>query len=160
MNEIIAWVLCISVASIVGGLVRVLAPNGNVQTALHTAVGVFLIACFLLPLLNLKTIDWSTILEFNAAYESNQTLADTVTQQTEFAVQDKVREIAEGKVRECGAQAVSIAVDVENAQEGINVTEIRAVILDTEPNLAEKVKKALEAAFDVPVQVAAEHEIK
>ena len=154
MNQILSFVICVSVASVIGGMVRMLAPNGSMATALHTAVGIFLIACFFLPLIQLKNVDWSVFFEEEGAYDYQDALAQTVDSQTEFQINLMVKQAVEESAAACQAQLSRVSVELKKEEQGgYRVERIEAELFKSDEQLAQQLEQRLKREWKTQVKV-------
>ncbi len=84
MDGIKSWIITLMVAAIVGEILLMIAPQGNVSKILKIAVSVFFLGCFLTPFATLGSGGLEDIsFDYHSGVEENTSaLDDTMQQQT------------------------------------------------------------------------------
>lgn len=84
MNQVKIWVFSICTAAIVGSIVQILSPSGNMEKVMKVVVGIFFLSCTFVPLATLlPNINY----EFEAGSldqitEINENMQNEITKQT------------------------------------------------------------------------------
>lgn len=155
MEGIREWVLAVCAAAIGGGLVHMLAPQGNVQKVLKVSLSVFFLCCLLSPV-------WSgdLQLEFEQAQDAPEGTQRTeeLQQAYEDTIEAQVRaQLAEAvriRLGENGITCLQIVINTTTTQTGsIDISSVTVELDEGYSDRAEDVEREVEELLGICPEV-------
>ncbi len=133
MEEIKNWIIVLMVAAIVGEILLMLAPQGNVSKILKIAVSVFFLGCFLAPFAALGDGDLEKIsFDYQSGVNSNAAeLDETMQQQTLEEFKNNIEQIASVNLKDLEISAQKIEAEVNMQEENSIQIDCISIWLDS-----------------------------
>jgi len=157
MDSIKAWAITICFAALAAGLANIIAPKGNLEKVYKFAVSLFFLCCVLVPLFNLKGINFNLNIQTDQQLQ-NGSFQKSVDEQKLAETQSSISGLITDECKKRGVTPSGVSVTASADKSGaisINsaVVTLKQVDMAKKDDISAAVKDAL--GIDITVKEGA-----
>lgn len=154
MEGIKQLILGLAISSVLGALVIIFAPNGNLSRTIRIAVSLFLIAMIIIPASNIaKSGSFSTEMP---DYSQDDIDTSEIQSTLEEQIKKKTEKSVEEVVSECGASNAEIIVSTSETDSKISIDSVKVILPIQYMSIYNKIEKNIYSKLGIKADVGSE----
>lgn len=156
MDIIRNWAVSVIFAALAAGLVSMLAPSGSMERVIKTAIAAFFICAFIAPLISSKSmLDLDITSHETRVEQKTARLKTEVNTQIERQVEARISALIDDVLKENGASAEKITVNMDRAEDGsISIKQTSVILQKNNATSIQTVKDQIETKLGITPDVS------
>lgn len=157
MNALKEWVTSLCVASLLTGLVSILAPSGSGAKSVKTISGIFLICALISPLISGVDFNFDFDIDNISATSQSQELYDEVLQQTKEAAADNITEQVRAVLSAAKITDAKIEINMDISDDRrISINQVDICIMSKTDMSPDEIKQLVENSVGLEANISVE----
>jgi hypothetical protein len=155
MDMLKSWGITVCLAALAAGIAGIVAPSGKMEKAFKFTVSLFFLCCLLVPLFNIRNISLDGIGFKQTGSVSNRELNSAVSEQAANMAQQNIARLVANCCRSCGAEPVTVNVQVEPSGTGgaISVKSAEVVLKSSDMSKQTKITDTVMNRLGIAVKI-------
>ncbi len=150
MDALKQWMVCIVICAIIGAVVNIISPKGNMERVMKVAVSSFLMCAFLSPFISGVSTDIS--LEFTDFSEHKNNLSSQITSHMISAAEEETENETEKLLISLGVEYISVEAEADvDSENNIYIKSVTIAAYDKYSHRQRQIESNLKAMFSAEV---------